>query len=265
MTAANLRIKSEKAVFDERILDRWGTSFKFDHAKGLAEWLKNSVDAYIREGILDDNQFIYLRFLSKTKDSPYAFEAIDFVGMTHDDILKAFKRWGDPDAANKKGKFTTYGGHGNGGKFYMRQMFNTSRFITYRDGRVNVFGFNEKKKYGFAEGYENPKMSSRKAMDLAGIIGITLPADVKKRFDGGDVRFTVVVGEGPKKMRGRNTIPRILQRLAVHPQSRKIIEHQPVIALIDSQKDGTRLEPAKINPRPGFEGPFEFGIPRELD
>ena len=261
---SNFRIKAQKAVIDERWLDRIGTTFRFDHAKGLAEWLKNSVDAYIRENTPDNEQFIYLRFLSKKGQKQVEFECIDFVGMTHGDIEKAFKRWGDPDAANRGGKYRTYGGHGNGGKFYMRQMFTTSRFVTYRDGRINVFGFNEKKKYGFAEGLDDKKMSPKKAIDIAGISGIALPDGVRKSFGSGDIRFTVVIGEGPKKMRGRNTVPNICQRLQVHPQSRKIIEREEVYTFIDDQKEGTKLEPAIINPRPGFLGPYEYLMPQKL-
>src|SRR2546425_8550262 len=193
-----IRIKVEPTIIDERILDRIGTSFRFDHAKGLAEWLKNSVDAYIREDVPDNAQYIFLKFRSKTKDSPYAFECVDFVGMTRDDIEKAFKRWGDPDAANRGGKYRTYGGHGNGGKFYMRQMFSNSRFVTYRNGRMNVFGFNEKRKYGFAAGLDNIRVNQRKALDLAGLTGVSFPEGIKERFKKGDVRFTIVIGESPR-------------------------------------------------------------------
>src|SRR5438105_88069 len=149
-------ITEQPNVFDDHLLDIIGNEFKFDHAKGLAEWIKNSVDAYNREtradGSLkysDDEQFVYLRLRPKTSVTPITFECVDFVGMTHDDIENAFKRWGDPHAASRGKGRRFLGGHGNGGKFYMRQMFKESRFITYRDGRLNVFGFNENKRYGF--------------------------------------------------------------------------------------------------------------------
>ncbi len=260
---SKIQIKAVKAVFDEHWLDRIGTSFRFDHAKGLAELLKNSVDAYIREDVPDSEQFVFLRFLSKTKNSPFEFECIDFVGMSHADIVKAFKPWGDPEAASRGTGLRTYGGHGNGGKFYMRQMFTTSRFETYRKGHLNVFGFNEKKKYGFATNYEDISIVPRKALEFSNIPQIMLPDPVKKRFAEGDVRFTVVVGEAPKKMKGRNTVPHICQRLCIHPQSRKIIIRKPVFVIVDDQPP-TRLEPEKINPRPGFEGPFEYAIPTKV-
>ncbi len=257
-----IQIQAERAVFDERWLDRIGTSFRFDHAKGLAEWLKNSIDAYIREDVPDSEQYVFLRFLSKTKNSPVMFECIDFVGMTRDEISKAFKRWGDPDAASRGKGIRTYGGHGNGGKFYMRQMFANSRFVTYRSKRLNVFGFNERKKYGFAKGYENLEVSPKKAMDFSDLSNSILPDSIRKRFDQGDLRFTVVMGEGPK-MKGRSTVPRICQRLSIHPQSRKIIGRKPIFAVIDDQPP-TRLVPDRINPRPGFEGPFIHNIPEKL-
>ena len=40
----------------------------------------------------------------------------------------------------------------------MRQMFSESKFITYRDGLLNIFGFNENKKYGFDRGHEKKKI-----------------------------------------------------------------------------------------------------------
>jgi len=260
---SRIQIREQRAIFDERWLDRIGTSYRFDHAKGLAEWLKNSVDAYIREDVPDSDQFVFLRFLSKTKSSPVVFQCIDFVGMNHNEIDKAFKRWGDPDAANRRKGIRTYGGHGNGGKFYMRQMFSSSRFVTFRDKRLNIFGFNERKKYGFAKGFEDVRVPTRKALDLADFPRPMLPDVIKKRFEDGNIRFTVVIGDGPKKMRGRNTIPKICQRLCIHPQSRKIIERKPVYVVVDDQPP-SRLEPEKVNPRPGFEGPFVYDIPTRL-
>jgi len=260
---SQIQIKVQPAVFDERWLDRIGTSFRFDHAKGIAEWLKNSIDAYIREGVPDNEQYVFLRFLSRTQTSSLIFECIDFVGMTHEEIVGAFKPWGDPEAATRGRQIRTYGGHGNGGKFYMRQMFGSSRFVTYRKGQLNVFGFNEKKKYGFAHGYENLLASPRTALDFSRIPRSILPDSLKKRFEKGDIRFTVVRGENPKRMRGRNTIPRICQRLRVHPQARKIIARKLVFAIVDDQPP-VRLGPERINSRPGFEQPFIHEIPRTL-
>src|SRR5271169_3914336 len=151
--ALAVSIIEERNVIDDHLLDIIGNEFKFSHEKGLPEWLKNSVDAYIRQEppVPDDQQFIILNFRDAAGGEPATFECIDFCGMTSQDIDKALKRWGDPKAASRGLNKRTYGGHGNGGKFYMRQMFDRSYFLTFRQGKLNVFGFNEKRRYGFAK------------------------------------------------------------------------------------------------------------------
>ena len=37
-----------KTVIDPGMLDRVGKLFKFQHGKGVSEWLKNSLDEYLR-------------------------------------------------------------------------------------------------------------------------------------------------------------------------------------------------------------------------
>lgn len=93
-----LEIVEEKNIIDDHLLDIIGNEFKFSHEKGLSEWLKNSVDAYLREGREDDDSLIIFRFRDKDE---VIFECLDFVGMTSDDIDKALKRWGDPEAAKR--------------------------------------------------------------------------------------------------------------------------------------------------------------------
>src|SRR3989344_8346722 len=95
-----LKIVEEKNVIDDHLLDIIGNEFNFDHEKGLAEWLKNSVDAYITKDVPDREQFIILRFTDGVKGDAL-FECIDFIGMSETDIDKAFKRWGDPEAAKR--------------------------------------------------------------------------------------------------------------------------------------------------------------------
>lgn len=173
-----IRIRPQDAVFHEKILDTFGSNFS-DHAKGIGEWLKNSVDAYIRENISDENQNIILNF-SKKNNKLERIECIDFVGTTFKDIEESLKVWGNPDAASKGREFKVYGGHGNGGKFYMRQMFESSYFITYRDDRITVFGFNKEKKYGYDEKYKDTKVSFKEAIKIAEIPEHILKRRIKK-------------------------------------------------------------------------------------
>ena len=61
--------------------------------------------------------------------------------MTTADIEQKFRQWADPDAAGAVGA-AVEGGHGNGGKCYMTQMFDSHAYLhTVRDGRGNRYGF----------------------------------------------------------------------------------------------------------------------------
>lgn len=259
----SFKIKEQPNVFDDHFLDIIGNEFKFDHVKGQAEWIKNSADAYTREDISDENQHVILRFFQKDQKEPARFECVDFMGMAKRDIDKAFKRWGDPNAAARGSGRRVLGGHGNGGKFYMRQMFRTSRFVTYRDGKLNVFGFNEHKKYGYAEGYEDKTMPASKALEFAGLSGVELPKEIRNRWAKKGVGFTVLMGEAPEKLKSwSQTVDTIAKRLPLHPQSRRLVRHKQIFIATNGSLH--KVEPAAIAPRPGFEGPFKIEIPTEI-
>jgi len=269
---ARLRIKKKATKMDAKsALDLIGRSFHFEHDKGLAEWLKNSADAYLRDGakegrkISDAEQVIIIRFLTKTNAEPIRFECIDFSGTTHAMIDDKFANWFDQLAAKQDiGDLKTYGGHGNGGKFYMRQMFEPSRFVTYRNGLLNIFGFDEDKDYGFLDGYENIKVKPEEALKKAGLSTLKdkLPDIIKNRFKSGDIRFTVVRGSKPDKI-GTKKFYNLFSRLRSHPQSKNLIETKLVFGIID---DGelTRFEPEAVTAKVGFEEPVVYVIPKQL-
>ena len=58
---SKFKITETPHVIDDHLLNIIGNEFKFDHAKGLAEWLKNSADAYNRAGATDDFCFIRMK------------------------------------------------------------------------------------------------------------------------------------------------------------------------------------------------------------
>ena len=235
----------EKNEFDDHFLDVVGNAFKFDHAKGLAEWMKNCADAYSTTArVPDSEQHILLRFRQGIPKRESVFECIDFVGMTKKDVDKALKIWGLKDAAKKGTDLATYGGHGNGGKFYMRQMFERSRFITFRSGLLNVFGFDKKKRYGFARGYTDVEMSLDDALKFASIENLEIPKDVRARWKGNSkaAGFTVVRGDRPERFKGRSTIGTILEKLRVHPQARRLLAHKRVYYMSHEENWGKRLE-----------------------
>jgi uncharacterized membrane protein YgcG len=256
-------IVPERAVIHENVLNILGAQFQGDHARGLAEWMKNSADAYIREDVPDEQQHIILHLTKRTQSKPATFACIDFVGATFEEVDQALKVWCNPDAASR-GQFSVYGGHGNGGKFYMRQMFALSYFVTYRDGRLTVFGFDKKKQYGFTRGYKGAKVSPQEAMRRAQLNLAWLPPDVRERFQKGDVRFTVVWGVKPDRLQ-RVTYPSIWEKLQRYPQSRQLLARSVVKVLVDGKVEVGRLLPPEIPPKIGFEEPVVIDIPATIN
>lgn len=182
-------------------MDLIGRSFSFTHAKGLAEWLKNSWDAYQRhpERLTEAGPLVVLQFLVRGK-SFHEVRVIDFCGMSGQDIDRAFKRWFDMRAATKgaggaAGKIL--GGHGNGGKFYMRQMFGESRIITWSGGKLNEFGFNQRRQYGYAKGRQEVAQGLDSAASELPLSIESLPVPLSEALLAGRAGFTVVKGWKP--------------------------------------------------------------------
>jgi hypothetical protein len=262
-----LQIIEETNLFHDNILDIWGNEFNFSHEKGLAEWLKNSIDAYKRAGISDSSQYIIFRFYDTgaSKNQLGTIECLDFVGMEYEDIQKAFKWWGDPNAAKRGLNIKTYGGHGNGGKFYMRQLFDHSMFITFRKGKLNIFGFNEKKKYGFLEGFENKSSDLDSALKLAGVSKENIPDEILKLMISGELGFTLVKGVKPKKIAGKIPLSTICERLKYHPQARRPLKYTNVSVTYNGKSYIESLKMEDIEPLTDFETPEIFEIPEFVE
>ncbi|MBZ5671651.1 MAG: hypothetical protein LAO04_18230 [Acidobacteriia bacterium] len=262
----SVSIVEERNVFDDHLLDIIGNEFKFSHEKGLPEWIKNCVDAYLRRDppVADDEQHIVLHFRDGRKGEAPIFECIDFCGMTSEDIDKALKRWGDPKAASRGLNRRVFGGHGNGGKFYMRMMFERSHFITYRNGKLNIFGFNEYRKYGFARGFKDKVCSAKDAVKLAGINDLPLPQGAMDQILKGETGFTVVRGIRPNRIKGAVPVGRLCEKVRFHPQARKIVQRKRIRVLHNGQLVLERLAGEQIELRPGFENLPSIPIPTTL-
>lgn len=257
-----LEILEEKNVINDYVLELHGREFKFNHEKGLAEWLKNSTDAYLRVERGDEESFIIFRF---SDEDDVIFECIDFVGMTFDDIEKAFKIWYDPEAAKRGTDKRTLGGHGNGGKFYMRQMFKQSYFITYRAGKLNVFGFNENKRYGFAKDQKDKAIGPDDAMKFAEIHDMDFPPNTRKNILNGKTGFTVVKGIHPDKIaKKRFNLSRLCEKFKHYPQARLILKYKPVSIVYNDKIFIQRIFPEEIHPMPEFGKPLEILIPSTI-
>ena len=261
-----LEILEEKNVIDDHLLDIIGNEFKFSHEKGLSEWLKNSADAYLRASREDEESLIFFRFEDKNKSTDEViFECIDFVGMTSDDIDNALKRWGDPEAAKRGTSKRVFGGHGNGGKFYMRQMFRQSHFITYRSGKLNVFGFNENRRYGFAKGFKDKKVNPDDAMKFAEIYDLDLPLNIRKEILDGITGFTVARGIHPTNVTKKKfNLDKLCEKFKHYPQSRLILKYKPVSIIYNEKIFNQRITPEEITPKPEFEKPIEISIPQTI-
>ncbi len=182
----------------EDAVELMGRSFNFVHHKGLVEWIKNSWDAYQR--IPANYRSESLSAILETRGSAKSFNEVsvtDFCGMTSQDIDQAFKRWFDMRAATGHGAHSNrriLGGHGNGGKFYMRQMFRESVITTWMDGKLNSFGFNAKKEYGYYEGLKERSCSLLEALEIADISEFKIPERALELLQAGQTGFTVVRG-----------------------------------------------------------------------
>lgn len=247
----------------DNALDLIGNEFKFDHVKGMAEWLKNSIDAYRRNEIKQEDQHVVFRFTDQGVTCPRV-ECIDFMGMTGVDIEKALKIWFDPNAAKRGKSMKMYGGHGNGGKFYMRQMFKESRFITYKQGLLNIFGFSENKKYGYAKGFKNKAMKPKEALQFAEVADLPIPTTLKEKILSGETGFTLVQGIRPEGVKTKFKITREIERLKNHPQSRRILQHANVGVIYNGHSMYALLKPDELTPLPSFEEPRIIYVPENL-
>lgn len=140
------KMRPIKTRISPDFLDTIGRSFKFKHGKGVAEWLKNSLDQYLRlrekkEESLAGGWPVFIQLVDGTGQTKGPnLAVIDFGGTSYKEIEEFFLHWGDTSAASHGGavnRNTLTGGHGNGGKFYMREMWRDgARFLTWKKGRV---------------------------------------------------------------------------------------------------------------------------------
>lgn len=247
------------------------------HEKGIPEWVKNSLDAYIREDATTARSVIILFFDKGGKNRLPSISVLDFVGMTAEDIDTHFRHWGDPDAAGRgrHGKTVT-GGHGNGGKCYMIQMFKSYAYIiTLRNGRISKYGVQVgTARLGYAPDRDTgraipcedaPEALKDSLLDL-GFHANDLPESAKKCFETNRA-FTLVRGVSPKGLDGRSyTFQKLLDSLKSDPQTIKVLQQSKVYAFINGKvaNNGKPIGLPEIPPMTGWEKPIIFEIPSKL-
>ncbi len=254
----SVKILPEEDVIDRGFLDLIGREFA-THEKGLAEWLKNAVDASLAAGFRPGIEPIVLRFTDGQTSGAATFDCIDFVGMTQDNIEQGFKPWGKLSRLGERAGH--YGGYGIGGKFYMRHMFGSSHLVTCCRGLVNVFGFDTKHCYGYGQGYRDRAMDPLEALCFAGVDDVAHVVGMADRVGSGERGFSVFRGVGPKGVGTRIDVDGVCQRLRDHPQAQRALRSCRVWVIHNGAVVTARLKPRVIPTKPGFQKPWARRVP----
>jgi hypothetical protein len=135
---------------------------------------------------------------------------------------------------------------------------------TYKNGKLNVFGFNTERKYGFADGYKDKPMNPAEALKFAGLDALKLPLSVKSKVLAGQTGFTVVRGVSPFNMKKVIKVVQICNQLANQPQAQRILSRIPVTVIQDGEVLYPRLSSEKLKPYRGFENLMPVDIPEKL-
>jgi hypothetical protein len=248
------------------------------HENGLPEWPKNAADEYARTDAPEDERVIVLILQNGRAHGPSnVIACLDFSGMTSTTIEDDFRYWADPEAASRRGKVEkgVQGGHGNGGKCYMTQMFDDRAYLyTVKNKLANVYGTAEGSVHlGYFPDRErgrnirvrNVEAELNRALGEIGLSLDHLPEvavkALKKRRG-----FTLIVGRGAKGYTPRIPAPQLLADLVEHPQMRMTLELCSVYAIVQRKlyNQGRPLELPDIRPLPGAEEPRVLEIPETL-
>jgi hypothetical protein len=246
------------------------------HENGLPEWLKNSADAYARRDAPEARRIVIVILSDARDEAPASISCLDFVGMRSRAIEEDFRIWADPDAARRGGKIlAVQGGHGNGGKCYMTQMFeNYAQLVTVREGLGNRYGvLASSVRFGYIPDRDrgrdfpvaDPRDELRRALKLA-----NCPLKVVEQVAGETVAsaqgFTLITGVRPRGYDKRIPAHKLIDNLMEHPQMVLTLEFCRVFAIVNGRpfEGGNRLTLPVIEPMQGYEQPRLVPVPDVL-
>ena len=259
-------MKSIPTKISPDLLDTIGRSFKFRHGKGVAEWLKNSLDAYLRSHAAGEERrsgawpaVLWLINGGKGRPGPN-LAIVDFCGTTFARLDEFFLHWGDTSAATHGGRVrdhTVTGGHGNGGKFYMREMWKDgARLLTWKAGRLSSLVV-DKAQTGYTGHWEHQDSRIddwRRALRIAfpRREGLLSPANLLRhletsdpelvdQLDQGERGLTVVVGRRAKKLLSSNDVvsgskwrhQHLIDDVLSAPQARRPVRELDLRVVVD--------------------------------
>ena len=246
------------------------------HENGLPEWAKNSSDAYVREGASPQERVVLLVFDNGGPTRTPSISCLDFVGMTSDDIELYFRVWADPNAARAQSLADDIqGGHGNGGKAYMVNMFGDHAVLhTVMGGlgcsygvRAGTYNFGYVPNPSDGRDFPVPDAQSR-LNTVLGQVGLAienLPPGAQESFRSRR-RFTLVRGAAPKDYGRSIPVQHLLDRIVSHHQMVRTLQLCSVYVAVNGHvyDRGRALSLPSIPPLAGGEIPREVPIPKTL-
>jgi hypothetical protein len=195
--------------------------------------------------------------------------------MTSEMIQNNFRIWADPTASGAVSVASVQGGHGNGGKCYMTQMFDDYSLIhTVKAGRGNRYGvIGGSVNFGYIPDSTRGRdfrvnsipVELKSALESIDCFVHLLPdgaGEALRLTDG----FTLVTGMTPKHYGNRIPARRLLESLQEHPQMIRSLELCKVYAMANGRilNGGRELKLSNIEPLEGAEKPRLLQIPSKL-
>lgn len=244
------------------------------HEDGLPEWIKNSSDAYARYEIPLEDAAILVLLQDGKAGQPAMVACLDFAGMSTSDIENKFRTWADDTAAGTNEGVE--GGHGNGGKCYMTQLFDEYAYLhTLANGRASRYGFKggsttpgyfPSRDEGRGYAISNPDAELANAIRPFGLKLGDLPAAARATFARRKA-FTIALGVGAKNlMRSKIPTSKWIDNLRGHQQMVRPIQRNQIFVVHNGHiaESASPLHLDEIVPIPGAEKPRIYPIPKEL-
>ena len=239
--------------------------------------LRITADAYAREDAPEDKRVIVVIFSHGSRGFKARISCLDFCGMDGKTIDDNFRIWADPEAAVRGGvSKAVQGGHGNGGKCYMTQMFDDYALIqTAKKGRGNRygtasgsirFGYIPNRKEGRDFKIGSLKAGLEKALESVGCSVQAMPPQATgamKMADG----FTLCTGVAPKGYRNKIPVQALVTNLQQHPQMMRTLDLCKVYLVVNDElfNEGHELVAPEIEAIKGTEDGRVISIPDLLE
>jgi len=204
---------------------------------------------------------------------------MDLVGMTSTQIERDFRHWADPEAALRDGNRGVWigelGGHGNGGKCYMTQMFEDFASLnTARNGLGCAYGV---KGGSVAFGYVPNRQDGKDFAvgNIADAINFSLLPmrasvsslpDPIQRLVSEATGFSIIRGSGPRYWEDRDACQTLIESLLGHHQMITPLQLCQIYVIVNGtpQNGGQPLALPRIDPISGYETPRILDIPETV-